>query len=559
MSVEAQTFQNPPDFWHNGPVVYQIYPRSFNDHDAGGEGTLRGIAGRLDYLNGEEESLGVDVIWLTPFYKSPFVDGGYDVETYREVAPRFGTMEDFRYLVDEAHAHNIKVMVDFVPNHTSTKNEWFKESSTSVDNPKSDWFVWRDPKPDGSPPNNWLSEFRERRYDEVSGIWQKYPRSAWKYVPARNQYVLCTFTEGQADLNWHNPEVREAMKNEMRFLLDKGVDGFRVDMVTCIGKHPELPDEPLNPNYDPACGDPNEQLLRMYRNSHPSMYPYINEMVAVLKEYEGRFMVTEDYVARDDPVARYMDYYNNVDPAMCAPFSFENFDFMMPHTAQAYKTFYDRYLSALRPDCVPTSVLGNHDQSRIATRVGPEAARGAAVMQLALPGMPFIYNGEELGMEDVEIPPHKIDDPHDGRDPERTPMLWTDGKNAGFSDAEDTWLPISPDYATKNVQAQLRDPHSFLSLYRRMLRIRRDSPALRRGAYLPEDTGHQHIFGFMRQHDGENILILRNFSERAANVCLRSSLLVGSVVVSSNIETPLKEIDLTELTLKPHEAVWVKL
>ncbi len=345
------------------------------------------------------------------------------------------------------------------------------------------------------------------------------------------------------------------MHNEMRFLLDLGVDGFRVDMVTHIGKNPDLLDEPLNPSFDSKSDDPNDVVLRKYRNSDPTLYAYMREMVEVLNEYEGRFMVTEDYVARDDPVARYMDYYS-VDPKRCAPFSFENFDFMMPRKAGNYKAFYDKYLGAMGPDFVPTTVLGNHDNPRIASSLGAVAARAAAVMQLTLPGQAYIYYGEELGMENVEIPPHMIDDPHDGRDPERTPMQWTSGKNAGFSDAEETWLPVSPDYSTRNVEAQLQDPHSFLSLYRRLLKMRRESMALRRGLYVPQESESEEVFGFMRQHQDERLITAINFSGEEAGVKLRGSRLLGSIVLSSIYEMQQERtVNLTGFGLRPNEAV----
>jgi alpha-glucosidase len=544
------------DFWHDGPVVYQIYPRSFYDHAGRGEGTLRGITEKLPYLNGEEDSLGVDVIWISPFYKSPMIDGGYDVMTYREVDPRFGTIEDLQELVTAAHERGVRVMVDFVPNHMSTQSEWYKESSASRDNTKSDWFIYRDANPDGSPPNNWLSEFRERRYNETTGEWTKHPRSVWQYVPERNQYALCTFTAGQADLNWHTPDVRHAMHDEMRFLLDMGVDGFRVDMIPHIGKHPDLPDEPANPDYDPACGDPNQSLLRTTnRTNNPVFYPYIQEMVDVLNEYDDRFMILEDYVERDDPVANYRAYYSNVDPKKAAPFNFENFEFMMPRTAGNYKRFYDEFYRTLEPDDVPTTVNGNHDQSRLVTRVGREAARAAAVMQLTMPGMPFIYYGEELGMEDVAIPLDQVDDPFDGRDPERTPMLWTPDRNAGFSTADRTWLPVSSDYLTRNVEAERRDPHSFLTLYRRLLRMRRDSPALRRGQYVPQDSNHEDAFGFMRTHGNERLATVVNFSSQEIVARLRPRRVLARVAISSIAGSTKISTNLGHVLLRPNEAL----
>lgn len=536
--------------WHRNSSVYQVYVPSFNSHDGRSMGTIQGIKEKVPYL----EELGVDAVWLTPFYTSPWVDGGYDVSSYREVDPRFGSMQDFKELLDTAHDRGLKVMVDFVPNHMSTESDWYKEASSSRTNPKSDWFVFRDLQPDGSLPNNWLSEFRERRYDEATGQWTKHPRSVWQYVPARDQYVMCTFTAQQADLNWHNPKVRAAMKDEMQFLLDLGVDGFRVDMITHIGKHPNLLDEPINPNYDPACGDPNESLLRKYRNSDPTMYQYLHELVALLgKEH---FMITEDYVARDDPVRHYLNYYENVDPKKCAPFSFENFEFMMPRTASAYKKFYDEYMAATST-YVPTTVLGNHDQSRIATRAGKAAARAMAITQLTLPGMAFIYNGEELGMEDVYIPKHLIQDPHDGRDPERTPILWDATKNAGFTTGK-PWLPVTPGYEYKNAQAQLGDPRSFLSLYKRLLHMRRSSPALHEGTYIPLETGHDDVYGFMRASNLEQLRTVTNFSKEEAEA--RVAMGMGKVIVSSLSDAPLtgRIVNLDGLWLRPDEAVIIK-
>jgi alpha-glucosidase len=544
------------DFWHSGPVMYEIYPRSFNSDGNSPEGTIRGITDRLSYLN----ELGVDGIWLTPFYKSPMVDGGYDITSYREVDPRFGDMEDVEALIEEAHNRKIKVMVDLVPNHMSTESAWYKESSASKDkdiNSKSDWFIYRDAKPDGSLPNNWPSEFRKRTWNEETSEYDKELQSVWQYVPERDQYVLCSFTDRQADLNWENPEVREAMYDEMRFLLGLGVDGFRVDMVAHIGKDPDLTDEPANPSYDSACGDPNQALRTQNREHHPSLFKYMKEMVAVLKEYDNRFMVTEDYIGGEDAVAKYGEYYA-VDPMHVAPFSFQGFDFMMPHTAKDNKEFYGKYLGSMGPDFVPTSVIGNHDQPRAATRLGREAARAAALMQFTLPGIPFIYYGEELGMEDVAIPPDKIDDPYDGRDPGRTPMLWTPGKNAGFTGGDVTWLPISPDFATRNVESQRTDPRSFLSLYKRLLRLRHDSPALKLGAYIPHDTEHEHVFGYSREYnEEERLMMLINFSGKVA---LARTASPSSIIVSSRADSlhKIRDIRNNVLPLKPFEGVVLK-
>ncbi len=303
--------QRPP--WFRGSVMYQIYPRSFCDSNGDGVGDLPGIISKLDYLKGRPDSLGVDVIWLSPFYPSPMADFGYDVANHRDVDPVFGTLKDFKKLVADAHKRDIKVAVDFIPNHTSEEHPWFEQSRSSRDNNKRDWFVWAEPKPDGSPPNNWISVFGG---------------PAWEFDEQTGQYYLHSFLKQQPDLNWRNPAVREAMLDNMKFWLDLGVDGFRVDAVAGLSKDKAMRDDPINPDFVPHSGqNPYEQLIHKYSAEGHELFEYLRDMAAVVKSYPQRFMVTEFYPDEDGDVPaetrEYMKYYEHVDATVSAPLNFE--------------------------------------------------------------------------------------------------------------------------------------------------------------------------------------------------------------------------------------------
>jgi len=537
--------------WPEGAIVYQIYPRSVQDANGDGVGDLQGVVRRLDYL----QDLGVNALWLSPFYPSPMADFGYDIADYCNVDPLFGTLDDFKRLLAEAQKRNIKIIVDLVPNHSSDEHAWFKESRTSRTNSKSNWYIWKDAHPDSEPgkpqpPNNWLNV--------LTGD------SAWEWVPEREQFYLHSFHKGQPDLNWPNRDVRQAIKNVMRFWLDMGVDGFRVDAVYWMAKDPFFRNDPLNPHYD-AGEDKRYEMLRHTNSSGwPAVYAYLSEMAEVLREPQyapkDRFMVTEAYPQDDDAVASYMAFYEGIDPVVAAPFNFEGLT--LRWEAGPWRRFlrtFHHALEALNPHCVASYAFGNHDQYRMATRLGDKAARSAAVMQLTLPGMIFVYYGEEIGMHNVSIPRDMVQDPEalgdplgQGRDPARTPMQWSAGKNAGFSEAPTTWLPVANDASTRNVEAEQHDPDSFYNLYKKLMKLRNNSDALRHGLVQVLELGHPDLVGYVRSDGGENYVTLINFSNKPVSCIPGVSL--RSFILSSEPGSKLADGIDGEVELLPHEA-----
>lgn len=518
-------------------MFYHIYPRSFLDTNGDGIGDLKGVIEKLDYLAGKPDSLGVNAIWLSPFYPSPMADFGYDVCDYKDVDSIFGKMADFDRLVEEAHNRGIRVIIDFVPNHTSSEHPWFEESRSSKDNPKRDWYIWRDPR-DGAEPNNWVSNFGG---------------SAWELDKTTGQYYLHTFLKEQPDLNWDNPKVRQAMKDNMRFWLDKGVDGFRVDAVSWLSKDKQLRDEPLNPHYREGIDDPYKRLLHTFSAEGDNLFRYLNEMVEVCTRYGERFMITESYPETDDEISHYIKYYDMLEYAVCAPFNFECITF--PWDASTYRGFIDLFQEALLPGQPPIYNMGNHDKSRLATRIGRSAARTAAMLLLTLPGIPFIYYGDEIGMLDTKIAPSQFKDPFAkegaSRDPERTPMQWTPDKNAGFTEGE-PWLPVADDHTRHNVESQSKDPRSFLSLYKALLKTRRGSDALKHGSYRSLDLGKD-VFGFVREFDLERYTIILNFSSEEK--IINSRAIKGKVILSSMMDYEEPPHMKNELLLRPNEGL----
>jgi alpha-glucosidase len=535
--------------WPEGAIVYQIYPRSFYDANGDGIGDIPGITQKFPYL----KELGVNAVWLSPFYTSPMADFGYDVADYCDVDPIFGTLADFDAMLAAAHKHQIRVIIDLVPNHSSDEHKWFRQSRQSREDTYSDWYIWRDPKGHGKtgkplPPNNWVNVF--------SG------ESAWEWEPARQQFYLHSFHAGQPDLNWSNPEVREAIKNVMRFWLDKGVDGFRVDAVPFMAKDPELRDDPKNPQYKHG-DNPYGAVSHVNSMGWPAVHAYLNEMASVLKEpqYERseRFMVTEGYPQTADTITEYLAYYEGMDPAVAAPFNFEGLG--LPWQAAPWRKFLANFhtaLDAFSPLCVPSYAFGNHDQHRIVTRLGEQAARSAAVLLLTLPGMAFIYNGDEIGMRNGIIPPDFVQDPGaaggDGRDPERTPLQWGPGKNADFTTARMPWLPVADNYETYNVASESQDPHSFLSLYQKLGALRNSSKAIKYGIFAVVDTGDAHVLGFIRKHEDEVHVVLVNFSNQARECALQPGVQLGSCLVSSRPGIKKHAHKHGYVQLAPHEA-----
>jgi alpha-glucosidase len=452
------------EFWWREGVIYQIYSRSFQDTNGDGVGDLKGIIRRLPYL----ATLGVDAVWLSPIFPSPMADFGYDISDYIDIDPVFGTLADFDGLLAAAHQHGLKVILDLVPNHTSDQHPWFRESRVARDNPKRDWYIWRDPAPDGGAPNNWLSEFGG---------------SAWECDRRTGQYYYHAFLSAQPDLNWRSHEVRAAIYHVMRFWLRRGVDGFRVDVIWRLIKDAQFRDNPPNPNYG-ALDPPHHALVPLYTADQPEVHEVIAEMRAVTEEFGARVLIGEIYL----PVERLVAYYGRRLRGLHLPFNFSLL--LAPWQARRIAEVIEQYEALLPAGGWPNWVLGNHDQPRVATRVGAEQARIAAMLLLTLRGTPTIYYGDEIGMSQGAISPEQIRDPAAarvpgrGRDGCRTPMQWDDTINAGFSPTE-PWLPVSPNFSELNVERQCRDKQSIYNLFCRLIRLRRMLPALTSGSYRP--------------------------------------------------------------------------
>jgi len=458
--------------WWREVVYYQVYPWSFQDDDGNGIGDLRGITRRLPYLR---ETLGVDVVWLSPFYRSPMHDMGYDVADHCDVDPRFGGLEDVDHLIAEAHRLGLRVVVDFVPNHTSSDHRWFVASSRSRKDPKADWYVWRDGR-DGGPPNNWLSIFGG---------------SSWSWHPGREQYYLHSFLPEQPDLDWRNPEVREAMQGVLDFWLDRGVDGFRIDVAHFIAKDPALRDNPPNPSgegvYHKPVGE-YETQHHVHDLGHPDGHAFHAEIRRRVSSRVSAPVLLGEIHLQDD-LERWAGYFGSPEaPELHLPFNFGLLS--VPFEADAIAAHVEaieRVTSA--PGRWPTYVLGNHDERRLRSRVGTQNLRAAAALLLTLRGSPTLYYGDELGMPEVDVPPAERQDPWGkrvpgqnlGRDGCRTPMRWDASTQAGFT-AGQSWLPLGPEVETVNVAHQLHEPSSLLQAYRALLRLRRETSALRLGA-----------------------------------------------------------------------------
>ncbi|HSW91489.1 MAG TPA: alpha-amylase family glycosyl hydrolase [Candidatus Saccharimonadales bacterium] len=563
MAMNAERLSSA-DSW-DGRGIYQIYPRTFDevhndDDDYSGVGNLRGIIEKRDYLY----DLGVGGIWISPFYPSPMVDGGYDISDYTDIDPELGNMRDFLELLEAYHERDIKVMIDLVPNHTSDQHPWFQESRTSLDSNKADWYIWHDPAPNGGPPNNWSSVFsipnlraRQNGTLIVPDGENTPPVSAWQYDEQRGQYYLRDFAAEQPNLNWQNPAVRAAMKDVMRFWIDLGVDGFRVDVANHLGKNPDFTDEKPNPNYREGVDNPHDQYEFYNSLNHPdTLYPYLEELTSVCRENPERDlrMILECWMPEDDLVT-----VNRVAPDIASAFNFTRLT--APWNGRTHQELLDTYHANLPDGAIPNQVRSNHDVPRVATRLGA-AARSAAVLDLTLPGTIFIYNGEEGGFTDTDVPPERRHDTELGeRDGVRTPMLWDSSENAGFSRAspDALWLPIDPEYETKNLALQQADPRSSFSLYRSLLHLRRGSPSLRYGNYQGIINSHPDIVSFARRHEREQTMTLVNFAEQPTTFTVhKTEQNMGRVTLSSINPELNRMIILDEpITLQPLEAVVV--
>jgi alpha-glucosidase len=508
-------------YWWQAGTIYQIYPRSFQDSDGDGIGDLNGIAARLDHL----VSLGVDALWISPIFPSPMADFGYDVADYCDVDPRFGTLADFDVLLAAAHAKGLKLLLDFVPNHTSDQHRWFVESRSSRTSPKRHWYLWHDAAPGGGPPNNWISDFGG---------------SAWGWDEATGQYYYHAFLKEQPDLNWRNADVRAAMMDVLRFWLDRGVDGFRIDVLWHMVKVEGFPDNPPNPAYHPAMGEMHS-VLQLNSTDQPEVHDIAEEMRAIADSYSGdRVLIGEIYL----PIDRLMHYYGRAQPGVHLPFNFQLIE--APWNARALARLIADYEAALPPGGWPNWVLGNHDRPRIASRVGQAQARIAAMLLLTLRGTPTLYYGDELGLEDVAIPPDRVRDPRElrepglglGRDPVRTPMPWDDSAQAGFTTGV-PWLPLGPDWRTRNVAAEAVAPGSPLALHRALLALRRAHPALAIGDFaLIEAEGD--VLAYERRLGDERIVVALNLGGEAQPFVLPAGRLLLSTLPGMPAATHLR-------------------
>jgi len=481
--------------WWQHAVFYEIYPRSFADSNNNGIGDLNGIASKLDYL----KDLGVDAIWITPCFPSPQVDFGYDVSDYENIDPMYGTLADFDHLEKEASQHGIHVILDFVINHTSDQHPWFLDSRSSRTSAHRDWYIWRDGKGSGQPPNNWLSTFGG---------------SAWQYDATTSQYYYHFFYPQQPDLNWRNPAVKDAMFDVTRFWYKRGVSGFRLDAVDALFEDPNLHDNPVLPGKN-AYGDPIEQ--NKYNDNLPEVHDILRDLRKVADEYSA-VLIGETWT---DNIAELNRYYGPHNDELQLPMDFL---FTMVNRLSPAE-FRERIEEVNSASGWPTFVISNHDIVRSYDRYGDgthndQIAKLMAGLYLTLRGTPIMYYGEEIGMKTT--PPTRSEDVQDpigrrgwpkekGRDGERTPMQWDDSVNAGFSQAK-PWLPVPPTYKTHNVADELKDPDSVLSFYKKVLALRHTNQALLDGDYVPLNENDQSVLSYLRSYKNEAILVALNMS-----------------------------------------------
>ena len=486
--------------WWRGAVIYQIYPRSFLDTNGDGVGDLPGIIERLDYVAG----LGVDAIWISPFFKSPMADFGYDIADYRAVDPLFGTLDDFDRLLAKAHALGLRVMIDQVLSHTSDQHAWFRESRMDRVNPKADWYVWADPKPDGTPPNNWMALF--------GGV-------AWRWEPRREQYYLHNFLAAQPDLNFHNPEVQAATLDNVKFWLDRGVDGLRLDAINFCFHDRQLRDNPAKPAHlrtgrGFSTDNPYAYQYHLYNNTRPENLPFLEALRALLDRYPGATTLGE--ISSEDSLATTAEY---VTPRrLHMGYSFE---LLTDDCSAAYIRATVERLEAAMTEGWPCWAISNHDVRRAVTRWGgddpsPALAKVLVALVCSLRGSVCLYQGEELGLDEAEVPFEALQDPYGvafwpnfkGRDGCRTPMPWRDAPQGGFTSGE-PWLPLSPRHVSRNVERQSADPDSVLNGVRAFLRWRQAQPALRQGTIAFIDAPEP-LLAFVREDAMQRVLVVLN-------------------------------------------------
>jgi len=489
-SVDAEGHQ-----WWQHAVFYEIYPRSFADSNNDGTGDLNGITAKMDYLR----QLGVDAIWITPCFPSPQVDFGYDVSDYEDIDPVYGTLADFDRLLAEGKKRNIRVILDFVINHTSDQHKWFLDSKSSKDSAHRDWYMWRDGKAGGQPPNNWVSTFGG---------------SAWKFDPATNQFYYHYFYAGQPDLNWRNPAVEKAMFDTNRWWYKRGVSGFRLDAVDTLFEREDLKDNPVLPGTN-KFGDPNTEEL--YNKKLPEVHDVLSRLRAVADESDA-VLIGETWTKTIDELK---EYYGSGRKELQMPM-----DFLFTNINRLSPDEFRRQIAGVdSAGGWPVYLFSNHDIIRAYNRYGDgrhndQIAKMMAGLYLTLRGTPIMYYGEELGMEnndpkrkeDVKDPIGRLGWPKDkGRDGQRTPMQWDSTANAGFS-AATPWLPVPDSYKTHNVATEDKDPDSILNFYRRLLALRHTDPALLEGEYVALNTNDPNVVSYLRSYKKEAVLVVLNMS-----------------------------------------------
>jgi alpha-glucosidase len=538
MSIKPRNKIDSGVWWKHG-VVYQIYPRSFYDSNGDGVGDLRGIIEKTDYLHW----LGIDAVWLSPVQKSPMFDFGYDISDYRRIDPIFGTLDHFDELIRVLHDKHIRLIMDLVVNHTSHLHPWFLKSRFSRNSTNRNWYIWQDGGK-GKPPNNWVSVFGG---------------SAWKWDEISSQYYLHSFLEEQPDLNWRCPELRIAVYDDMRFWLDRGVDGFRIDVINWLVKDTHLRDNPALPFF------PYIQRHVFDRN-RPETHEVAREMRALVDRYGDRMLVGEVFSLPPGNPFLSAEYLANGDDELHLAF-----DFSIIYRMWSARRFYRcvrRWMKIIPDRGWPCHVLSNHDQRRGMSRYGNEAdsenrAKVAAILLLTAKGTPFIYYGEEIGMRSVSVSRPQIRDPlgkrfwpfYRGRDPSRSPMQWSPGEYAGFSKME-TWLPVHTDFRKTNVEFQKNDRHSMLRLYRAVIEIRRRKSALRKGDWIPVIKGRGGIIAYYRIHDNETIFIVLNFTDHEKKIHIGNRG-QWQVLVSTH-RTSREHFSHLSIILYPYEATIIE-
>ncbi|MFZ0687498.1 MAG: alpha-glucosidase [Terriglobales bacterium] len=489
--------------WWKHAVFYEIYPRSFADSNNDGIGDLKGIDSHLEYL----KELGVDAIWITPCYPSPQVDFGYDVSDYENIDPMYGTLKDFHHLARDAKKDNIRIIMDFVLNHTSTQHQWFLDSASSRTSAHRDWYIWRDGKGPDTPPNNWISGFGG---------------PAWRFDPKTGQYYYHYFAAGQPDLNWRNPAVEKAMFDVTRFWYKHGVSGFRLDAVDLLFEDPNLHDNPVLEGKNDL-GDPN--MENKYNDKLPEVHSELKKLRKVADEHDA-VLIGETYTSNRDELKEYYGDHND-EIQLPMDFMFCEVNKLSP------KDFRAQIANAESTGGWPVYVIGNHDMARSYNRYGDgqhndQIAKVMAGLYLTLRGTPVMYYGEELGMENNDpVRKEDVKDPigiagwptEKGRDGERTPMQWSDAPNAGFSETV-PWLPVPASYKTHNVESERKDPNSVLQFYQRLLTLRHHEPALLDGDYIALDENNPEVLSYLRRYQSEAVLVVLNMSNAQRTIAL---------------------------------------